>query len=169
MKLLYAIAICIVCAGQGLSQKILEIDIVRFNKLKTIQLFNNSLLEYKLKGEYHYRINKITNLSDSSILFSNDSIIRLSQLKAIKLRNGNRLYHLFSNFFYTGGVLFVGLDTFNNAINGETPVVKPLAVYVSAGLIATGFIIKQLSIKRIRINKRKTLRILEADYQNLSK
>lgn len=169
MKLLYAIVIYVICAGQGLSQKILEIDIVRFNKLKTIQLYNNSLLEYKLKGGHHYRINKITDLRDSSILFSNDSVVSLSQIKAIKVRNGNHLYPLFSGFFYTGGVLFVGLDTFNNAINGESPVVKPLAVYVSAGLIATGFIIKQLSIKRIRMNKRKTLRILEADYQNLSK
>lgn len=169
MKWLPVIIVLIIATGQGLSQKILEIDIVRFNKLKRIQLFNNSLLEYKLKGEHRYRIHKITDLRDSSILFSNDSVISLSRIKAIKLRNGNHLYPLFSGFFYTGGVLFVGLDTFNNAINGETPVIKPVAVYVSAGLIATGFIIKQLSIKRIRINKRKTLRILEADYQHLSK
>lgn len=151
------------------SQKILEIDITHFNHFKSIQLYNDSYIEYKLKGEHKYRINKIVNMKDSLVIFDNDSSITLSEIKAIKLRDANHLYKLFSGFFYTGGVLFVGLDTFNNFINSETPYVKQTAVIASAGLITIGFITKQLSIKRIRINKRKSLRILETDYQNLNK
>ncbi len=158
-----------VISKNSISQKILEIDITRFNHFKAIQIHNGSYLEYKLKGDLKYRINKIVNLKDSLIIFDNDSSISLSEIKTIKLRDANHLYKLFSGFFYTGGLLFVGLDTFNNFINSETPYVKQTAVIASAGLIALGFITKQLSIKRIKINKRKSLRILDTDYQNLNK
>ena len=151
------------------SQDILEIDIVRFNHFKPIQLHNNSLLEYKLKGEHKYRVQKMVVIKDSLIVFDNDSSIRLSNIKSIKLRDGNHLYRLFSSFFYTGGVLFVGLDTFNNFINHDTPLVNQTALIASASLITAGFLIKQLSIKRIRISKRKSLRVIHTDYQNLNK
>jgi hypothetical protein len=168
MKYIVSIFLCLELS-LSFSQKILEIDMTRFNHFKSIQIYNNSYLEYKLKGDLKYRINKMVNLKDSLIIFDNDSSIRLSDIKAIKLRDANHLYRLFSGFFYIGGVLFVSLDTFNNYINSETPYVKQAAVIVSAGLITLGFITKQLSIKRIRINKRKSLRILDTDYQNLNK
>lgn len=166
---LVILILCCLKLSTGLSQKILEIDITKFNHFKSIQLFNDSYLEYKLKGEHRYRINRMVNMKDSLIIFSNDSSISLSQIKRIKLRDGNHLFRLFSGFFYTGGVLFIGLDTFNNLINNDTPYVKQTAVIASAALISAGFIVKQLSIKRIRINKRHSLRILETDYQHLGK
>jgi hypothetical protein len=150
-------------------QKILEIDIVRLNHFKKIQLFSNSYIEYKLKGEHRYRINKMVSMKDSLVIFDNDSSIVLSNIKAIKLRNAKYLYRLFSSFFYTGGVLFVGLDTFNNLINNDTPLINQTAVIASAALISAGVIVKQLSIKRIRINSRKSLRIIDINYQNLNK
>ncbi len=161
--------LCCIKLSIGLSQKILEIDITRFNHFKSIQLFNDSYLEYKLKGEHKYRINRIVNMKDSIIIFSNDSSIVLSEIKRIKLRDANHLYRLFSSFLYTGGVLFIGLDTFNNLINNDTPYIKQTAVIASAALVSAGFIVKQLSIKRIKINKRHSLRILETDYQHLNK
>ncbi len=151
------------------SQKILEIDRVRFNKFKPIQLFNESFLEYKLKGEHSYRIKKMVNMTDSLIIFSDDSKINISQIKAIKLRDANHLFPLLSGFFYTGGVMFIALDSFNNAINQESVIVKPGVVAISAGLIAAGFLIKQMSIKHIRINKHNSLRILDIDYQHINK
>ncbi len=151
------------------AQKILEIDIIRFNHFKPIQLHNGSYIEYKLKGEFKYRVNKMVNMKDSLIVFDNDSSISLSEIKAIKLRDVNHLYRLFSRFFYTGGVMFVGLDSFNNFINKDNPLVNQTAVVASASLITVGFIIKQLSIKRVRINSRKSLRIIDTNYQNLNK
>lgn len=166
MKYVISILFCITFS-LSFSQKILEVDITRFNHLKTIQLSNGSYLEYKLKGEHRYKINKMVNMKDSAIIFSNDSSIKLSDIKCIKMRKANHLYKLFGNFFCAGGILFVGLDTFNNFTNGTTPYVNQTAVIAGAGLIALGLIIKQLSIKRIRINKHKSLRILETNYQNL--
>lgn len=161
--------IFLITLNLGFSQKILEINITRFNKFKQVQLFNNSHIEYKLKGEYKYRINKMVNMNDSLIIFDNDSSIKLSYIKIIKLRNSNHLFSLFSKFLYIGGGMFIGLDSFNNFINHQTPTINQTAAVVSAGLIAAGFIVKQLSIKRIRINKHKSLRVINTDYQNLNK
>jgi hypothetical protein len=108
-------------------------------------------------------------MKDSLIIFDNDSSLPISKIKVIKLRDVNHLYRLFSSFFYTGGLLFVGLDTFNNFINKDDPLVNQTAVFASASLIAVGFIIKQLSIKRVRINSRKSLRIIDTNYQDLNK
>ena len=166
---IFLIFILLLFAELCFAQKILEIDIVRFNHFKSIQLHNGSYIEYKLKGEVKYRINKMVNMKDSLIIFDNDSSLAISKIKVIKLRDANHLYRLFSSFFYTGGVLFVGLDTFNNFINKDNPVVNQTAVFASASLIAVGFIIKQLSIKIVRINSRKSLRIIDTNYQNLNK
>ena len=168
MRFILILVLCL-CASICVSQKVLEIDIVRFNHFKSIQLFTGSYIEYKLKGEHKYRINKMVNMKDSLIIFDNDSSIALSDIKVIKLRDANYLFRLFSGFFYTGGVLFIGLDTFNNLINHDTPLVNQTAVIASAALISAGFITKQLSIKRIRISNHKSLRIIDINYQNLNK
>ncbi len=150
------------------AQNTLEIDILRFNKLKTIQLYTGSPIEYKLKGEHKYHIHKMAALHDSMIIFENDSKILLSQIKAIKIHNANHLYPLFAGFFITGGVLFAGLDTFNNLINNQAKVVDERAVIAGASLIAAGLIIKQMAIKRVRMGKNKTLRILDLNYRDLN-
>jgi hypothetical protein len=155
------------CFRNSVAQKILEIDISHFNKFKKVQLFNNSYLEYKLKGEHIYRIDKMVAINDSMIVFKNDSTIFISQIKSIKLRNASALAKLFGSFFLVGGTVFVLLDTFNNIINRQPKIIDERAVIASASLIAASLIIKQLTIKRIRINTHHSLRVLDIDYQNL--
>ena len=89
MKHALSILFCLVLS-LSFSQKILEIDITRFNHFKSIQLYNDSYIEYKLKGDYKYRINKIVNMKDSLIIFDNDSSIILSEIKVIKLKENHR-------------------------------------------------------------------------------
>lgn len=167
MKALLHSLLLLVCSG-ALAQNALEIDIVRFNKLKTVQLYTGSPIEYKAKGEHRYRIHRMVALHDSLIIFENDSSISLSQIKAIKLRNANHLYPLFSGFFVTGGILFAGLDTFNNLINNQPKLVDERAVIAGASLVTLGLLVKQLAIKRVRIGKHTSLRILDLSYQDLN-
>lgn len=151
------------------AQKILEIDITHFNKFKKIQLFNNSYLEYKLKGQHKYHIDKMVNINDSMIVFKNDSTIFISQIKVIKLRNARVLAKLFRSFFFIGGSGFIILDTFNNIINSQAKIVDERALIASASLISAGLIVKQLAIKRVHVSKNKSLRVLDINFQNLNK
>ena len=157
------------CFRISYAQKVLEIDITHFNKFKKIQLFNNSFLEYKLKGQHKYHIDKMVDINDSMIVFKNDSIIFISQIKLIKLRNSSGLSKLFGSLFLIGGSGLIIIDTFNNVINSQAKIVDERALIVGASLIAAGLIIKQLAIKRVRISKNKSLRVLNINYQNLNK
>ena len=162
------IVILFISCDRSIAQNTLEIDVFRFKTFKSTQLYTGSYLEYKLKGQHRFHIHKMVAMKDSSILFDNDSSIHLSQIKTIKLRNANHLYPLFGGFFVTGGVLFVTLDSFNNLINNQAKIVDERAVIAGASLVAAGLIIKQLAIKRVRIGKHKTLRILDINYQDLN-
>lgn len=157
------------CFRISYAQKVLEIDITHFNKFKKIQLFNNSFLEYKLKGQHKYHIDKMVDINDSMIVFKNDSTIFISQIKSIKLRNSSVLAKLFGSLFLIGGSGLIIIDTFNNVINSQAKIVDERALIVGASLIAAGLIIKQLAIKRVRISKNKSLRVLNINYQNLNK
>ena len=162
--LLFLITINFAC----FSQKTLKVMYTRFGKLKTVEIYNGEVLEYKLKGEHRYRLNKIVNLQDSFIVFSNDSVIKLNQIKAICSRKSNFLMKQFQQVFMLGGGLFFIFNTTNNLLNDRHPAIDQTAAIIGAGLVGTGFLIKQIGIKRIRINHNKSLKIVNLDYQHLS-
>lgn len=150
------------------SQKTLEICFTRFGKLKKFEIYNGDVLEYKLHGQYYYHKNKIVNLQDSFIVFSNDSVIKLNQLKKICIRNSNFFMRLSQKALITLGNWWVFLDVANNLINNRNPVIDQNAALVGGSLIATGILVKQINIKRLKINEHKHLKILDHSFNNLA-
>ncbi len=150
------------------SQKTLEIYFTRFGKFKNFEVYNGDILEYKLHGQHRYHKNKIVNLEDSFIVFSNDSVIKLSQLKKICIRNNNFFMHLCQKTLITLGSWWIILGIANNSINNKTPVNYQNTALIGGGLIATGFLVKQINTRRLKINKRKQLKILDRTFNNLS-
>ena len=146
------------------SQKILELNYHSvFGKEKSYQFFNNSKIDYKLKGDLFYRTRKLLNLNDSILVFDNDEVVRISQLKVIKIKGG-----LFSPYFFGAGVLFFILDTGNNIANAHTTIVNEQTVIVSSALIIAGIIVRRIQDKHVYIRKNVTVRILDTNYQNLN-
>jgi len=168
MKSVFIIAIFLSLTFRISAQKSLQIIYQKFGKVKKYEIPLNDFLEYKLKGENSYHLNKIVNLQDSFIVFSNDSVVKLSQIKTIRLKTGSHLLKTLQNFFMIGGAAFVVLNTTNNLINNRNPAIDPSAVYISAGLFGAGLIIREATIKRIRITKNKTLKIMDIDFENLN-
>lgn len=150
-------------------QKTLQVLKVKLGSFKKYEIYNNDVLEYKLKGDLFYRKDRIVNMRDSIILFQNDSIIKLSQIKAIKFRNGNHLLGTLNAVCYVVGFGYVTLNVINNLILQGIVRADMKAVYVSGGFLAAGFIFKQLRIKRIRIKQHVTLKIIDPNFQNLGK
>jgi hypothetical protein len=163
MRVVIFIFVCLICKT-SYSQKILELNYHSlFGKQKSFQFFNNSKLDYKLKGDLLYRTHKLVNLNDSLLIFDNDEVVRISQLKAIKIRG-----IMISPYFFGAGILFFLLDTGNNIGKGHANIINEQAVLVSSICILTGIILKRIQDKHVYIRKSVTIRILDTDYQNLN-
>ena len=150
------------------SQKTLKIVFTRFGQVKRYDIHVDEMLEYKLKGQFFYHQNKIVNLEDSFIVFSNDEAVELNQLKVVRVNRGNYVITKFRKFFIRGGLIFFVLNTFNNNYNHIQPVIDEKAALIATGLIGTGLILREMGLKRIRITKRKYLKIVDLGFNNLS-
>ncbi|MCW3078254.1 MAG: hypothetical protein JWO32_2863 [Bacteroidetes bacterium] len=136
--------------------------------VKKYEIYVDDELEYKLKGHLFYHSNKIANLQDSVIVFENDSVIRLNQIKAIRIHTGGHLGKTFQELFFIAGIGFIALNTTNNAINDSSPLIDDRAVYISGALVGTSILMRVLLTRHIRINKTVTLRVNAIDYSKLN-
>lgn len=168
MHYLKAILFLLIMKSTLFSQTVLRVSYNRLGSVKIYHIAVNEVLEYKLKGEFRFKKNKIINMHDSTILLDNYTEIQLNQIKVLRLGKNNFLVTKFKKFFFDGAVLFISLSVVNNLIIHTTPVLNKNAVYVSAALFVTGFLIKEIGIKRIRITKRKSLKIYNRDYEHLN-
>jgi hypothetical protein len=145
-----------------------SLQIISGQSGKKYEVFVKEKLHYKLKGDLFYKINTISGIRDSLLVFTNDSVIKLNAIKRIKLPSDNHLLNTFQKFFITAGIGFIALNTTNNAINDISPVLDKRAVYISGALLGTGVIMKLLSTRRFKIGKRNVLRVSETNYSNLN-
>lgn len=91
------IVILLVFSFNCYSQKTLNVHYRSvFGKQKVFQFFNNHVFYYKCKGKITYQANKIVNMNDSLILFDNNTFIKYSDIKAIKVP-GIKLNYIFYN------------------------------------------------------------------------
>lgn len=155
-------------SGIMFSQKSLQILRTRFGKLHKIEVFTDDVIDYKLKGEKHYKRDLIVNMNDSLILFKSDSVIKLSQIKAIKLRNSSHLLQTFSSVFTVAGIGYVTLNGINNLILESALRIDRRALIVSGSFLVAGIILKQLSIKRIHINDHVVLKVVDLNVEHLN-
>ena len=168
MKSFFIIALLATFAIPAFSQKSLQITFTRFGALKKYEVFVRQGLEYKLKGDRRFRKNIIANLQDSLVIFTNDSIISLDQIKCIRLRSNNYHSQLFQTIFSIGAVGYPLLNVTNNAINHNDPLLNSRAIVVSASFVAAALIARQIRFKRIRMRPDKNLKIVDIDYQHLN-
>ncbi len=163
MRLIFFI-VFLSCFENSFSQKTLDLRYHSlFGKEKYFQFFLNSNFTYRLKGSTGYKTRKLVNMQDSVLVFDNDSVIKLSQIKAIKIKGAK-----ISPYFFGAGVLFFLIDTGNNLIYQRPQIVNERAVLVSTVFIAGGIVLSYIQDKHVRIHKNTVLRIIEADYQDLN-
>ena len=159
------ILILTVFSRMGVSQKILDIHYHSlFGKEKSFQFFNNSKLDYKLKGDLLYRTHKLVNMNDSLLVFDNDSVVKISQLKCIKIKGAH-----ISPYFFGGGILFFLVDVGNSIFFGHPQIIHEQAVLVSSIAIVAGVIVKRIQDKHVYIRKNVTIRVLDTGYEGLNK
>ncbi|WP_317897228.1 hypothetical protein [Aurantibacillus circumpalustris] len=151
------------------SQTFLRVTNTSFNNPKSYDIFINEVLEYKLKGQFIFHKAKLIAMSDSTLVFANDIEVKWNQLKALRVNKNNHLVSSVSFIFIAGGVVFFSLNTINNIIIGDQPALDAKAAYISAALVVTGYLIKQLEKKQLRIKESTYLKVLTINYQDLNK
>lgn len=132
------------------------------------EIYSGEVLDFKLKSERRFQKQKILAMGDSMILLADGSRVYLHQIKTIRFRKRMRLAETFGGFFMGLGFMFIVLDTANNGITGKEEIVNKEAVVISAALCGTGLLLKQLNRKRLRLKGKRTMQIIDVDYQHLS-
>lgn len=140
----------------------------RLGSTKNFDILTNETMEYKLKKDLLYQKKKIVSMQDSMIQFSDNTEIKLNEIKALRLRKNVHLVNTFQFLFFGGAVGFIGLNTLNNVITDTSPVFNEKAVYISAGLLAVGLLVRELGLKRVRMTENKSLKIISVDFQHLN-
>lgn len=107
-------------------------------------------------------------MNDSVIVFKNDSMIKLSDLKVIKLHNGNHLMGTFVSAFLIAGIGYASLNVINNLLIESVFRLDPKAMIVSASFLTAAIILKQISIKRIHMRRNVSLKVLDLNFQKLN-
>jgi hypothetical protein len=151
-------------SGVSYSQKVLDMNYFSiFGKEKTFQFFPNREFSYKLRGQFFCRSKKLANMNDSLLIFADESIIRIDQIKSIKIKGGN-----FSNYIFGAGLLFPTLDVANNVLFDRRPIVNERALKVGGIFLIAGMIINYIQDKHIHVRKNTTFRVFDPDYEHLN-
>ena len=124
MKYLPGIYFFLFILGQSaFPQNKLRITYSYFGIIKKYEIFEGTLLNYKVKGNRDFLTSRVVALRDSSIIFESEDAILLNQLKLVCVKKKNYHNRLFQKIFFRGAVGYPLLASGNNAVNGITPFV----------------------------------------------
>jgi hypothetical protein len=133
------------------------------------EVYTNDVIEYKLKGEHHFKKDIVLNMNDSCLYLEKDSLVNVSKLKALRFHRESHLLGTINGVCFIAGVGYVSLNFINNLILQHAAKVDPKAIYISAAFVAAGVILKIIRIKHVRIKHDTVVRVVTRDYQNLAK
>lgn len=170
MKFARYILFLLILSGFRLAaQKSIQITKETFGRVKIYDIYTGELLEYKLKGDFFFRKDRIANLQDTIVLFENDNVITLNEIREVRFRKHNHLVGTFQGAFWIFGGGFISLSILNNTINDNPPIFNTKALYVTASLAVAGLLMRQINLKHLHMTKNKTIKIVDRNYQDLNK
>lgn len=164
---LLVILVLFVCL-EAKAQNLLRLNYQRFGFHRKFDFQANDVFRYKRIGSSYWAKNKILNFRDSTIFFNEEYGIRFDEIKKIKLYTHSYHNKLFQTVFLYAGVGYPSLYAFNSWILGYEPIITEQVVWLSLSFLATSYIIKQIGIKRVKLNNNNFLKILELDFEHLN-
>ncbi len=142
---------------QVLGQKMLLLE--NKKNLKNFKFFEGDQVRYRLKDNKTWFSGDISQMNDTMVVFNWVDEVPLSNITAIARRQW--FFSILSRLSMTAGVLYFSIDTFNNLINGNNPLIDQQTAIISAGLVAGGFLLQPLTIRKIKLNENWTLKVLD--------
>jgi hypothetical protein len=168
MVIIFSLVLSLV-GSETWAQRSLEITKRGLLKSHYYTIQEGEILSLKIKGDHQYQRHKITFLSDSLLILENGVEIRYTDLKRIKIDLDRHLLGTFRQFFFRMGIGFFPLNTLNNLITENRPIVQESALLISGACLTVSAILRGFAYKRIKINNHLGFRLIEKDFQKLGK
>ncbi len=139
------------CVSLVFAQKVLVLENLTIGK--SYRFFVGDDITIKVNDTTKKISGKITEILDSAITISNYNVYSIKEITYVfKHRKG---LEIVSASLMTFGGLFFALDIVNNMLNGDSPVIKPEVVLVSAAVTAVGGLLQPFTKRKCLIQKNK--------------
>jgi hypothetical protein len=102
-------------------------------------------------------------MNDSLLIFADESIIRIDQIKGVKIKGGN-----FSRYLFGAALFFPTIDIANNALFDRRPIVNERALKVGGIFLLNAIIVNYIQDKHVHVRKNTTFRVFDPDYEHLN-
>jgi hypothetical protein len=152
----------------GSAQKRLDIIKHGIVRMQIYSLGEGDILYYKLRRSGSYQHAKIMAISDSILILAGDYMINYRDIRKIRIDRHRHLLGSFKTVFFGLGFGFFPLNTLNQVITGNEPIIQPLALEISAALLAGAMVLREFGFKRLRHNKRVTFKFMDLNYEHLN-
>lgn len=167
---------CIVLFGllqfhyAGKAQRLLRLNYQKFGFHHKHDFHYGETFIYKQTASTIWRKDKIMNFRDSMIYFDKDYGLKFNQVRKIKLYTHSYHNKLFQRLFIYAGILYPTLYIANSLILDFHPSTeqKQQVLLITASFFTATFLIRQIGIKRIKLNDNNNLKILELDFEHLN-
>lgn len=160
MKCFLIIIFCLL-ADAGFSQKTLAIDLYRLGHFKRLHINQHDLITYKLKDSHYTYTDTLSDMRDSMLIMGSGEVVRLSEIRSIKIDRSNWLLRKLYRTAIVGGVFIAAVDVANNIANVRPTVMDQPFIIVCSSMVAGGFILRYFCTRRVHPGENTRLRILD--------
>lgn len=129
-------------------------------RTKRIRYYTGDEIIFKLKGDKTVYSNVVEGVGDSSIQVRGTHI-PIKEIASIIRHNESGLLYQITRILPKAGMLYFLADTFNPIFRGEKPSVSRSGVIVGGSLIAGSYALRLFKKRTLKINKYRTLKILQ--------
>ncbi len=161
MRAIILIFLIFIFGSELSAQRYLAVDLYRLGTFKRFSIYEGSMMKFKLKENHRMQKNKLVALKDSTLFFEDGTMVPVSDIKCVVVNRSHVLLQVLRRVLVIAGVGFIGLDTFNNAINGESPVFKEQVLTIGGSLFLAGQLLKLTETKRVRPGRNKRIHIID--------
>ncbi len=155
------VAILLLTSSMVQAQKHLDITNHNLLSTKNYSVYIGDLIKVKLDNGKKYRLIKVSAFTDSSLVLSNDSIYAFSAIHKLTISANRPLCTFTRKILVRFGIMFAGLNTLNQAITGNTPIIEPAAFAIGGGIVALGLLFKPFENHHIKLRSSTDFRVYE--------
>ena len=143
--------------SNSFSQKFVAVD--KGGRIKRVRYFQGDYIQLKTIAKENY-YGTITSIDSNSFNIGPEKI-HLSDVCVVYRKNAIYGLSLLSKVSLIAGIGNFTIDSGNRLINKEFPTVRDETVRLGAGLVLVSFLSNHLSNKRLKINKRHPIKIID--------